>query len=348
MQQTTAVLLKKIFYFTHGNPSGACVRYRGKYLLRALEDHYNFKTYFVYPSYKLKHILNFFWILILMICTKPGNRILICQKIYRVRIYSKILLYIFKYTRSKTIYDIDDAYYVNHGDTIINRFMKYSNTIVVGSDRLKTYSHQFNKSVYHITSPVILQEKTIKEKPKEFTIGWVGSFNYHRKNLYELALPAIKEAMVPCKLIISGINRDEQRAELIDYFEAIQYVDLDIVDIQNWENEELVYSLIKRFTVGINPLRNNEIDNCKSAFKIKQYFACGVPALASPIGENNKFLEDYINGISCNSISDFKKGIIEFNEMTNEDYKRFQKNCFKTANTVGYEYYVNEYLKLLN
>ena len=45
------------------------------------------------------------------------------------------------------------------------------------------------------------------------------------------------------------------------------------------------------FDIGIMPLENNSYQSAKSGCKLLQYMACGLPAIASPIGVNRDFIE---------------------------------------------------------
>ena len=53
---------------------------------------------------------------------------------------------------------------------------------------------------------------------------------------------------------------------------------------------------------------------------MKQYLSCGVPVLASPVGENNSFLQDGKQGFICYDANDFLQHIIELHDMNATQY----------------------------
>ncbi len=88
---------------------------------------------------------------------------------------------------------------------------------------------------------------------------------------------------------------------------------------------------ITTFDFGVSPLVDHEFIRAKSAFKLKQYFASGIPALASPVGENNTFLQDQVTGFFCNTIDDFTHKIKLVNELTQNEYEALTKNALETS-----------------
>jgi glycosyltransferase involved in cell wall biosynthesis len=73
------------------------------------------------------------------------------------------------------------------------------------------------------------------------------------------------------------------------------------------------------------PLLDNEINKSKSAFKIKQYLACGVPALASDVGDNKLFIKDGEDGFLCHDKNDWLKYINYFYNLDAKSYLEFIK-----------------------
>jgi glycosyltransferase involved in cell wall biosynthesis len=336
-----------IYYFSHYNPSAACVRYRGKYLLENLKDKKNVEYYFIYPDYSIQMISRFMLVLFKIMFTKT-NGLIICQKIYRPRLYSRILYLLIQHSGLKSVYDIDDAYFVNYGDSVINKFITASNKVITGSQSLLQYSNRINPNSERIPSSVFDQKMKLRIQPLKTTLGFVGSLNYYLPVLMDQVFPAILEIKTPIKLVILGINRDYHPKLLTEYFQENKNIELILPQIKNWENESVIYDWIKTFSFGLSPLTNSIIDNSKSAFKMKQYFSCGVPVLGSDIGENNTIISNKHNGFICNSKTDYFNAILKLDKMENEEYNNWQLNSLNSISNYYYDDFTNMYWNSLN
>ena len=332
----------EIYYFSHYTPSAACVRYRGKYLLENLHKTKEIKYHFIYPEYSVKMMTQFLFVVFNIIFTKKKG-LIICQKIYRPGLFSKILYYLIRYSGTKSLYDIDDAYYVNYGEVVINKFISASNGVITGSEALLQYAKKLNPNSKKIASSVIRQSVEIKLKPDKLTIGFVGSVNYYLPVLMEQVFPAILEINIPAKLVVLGINREYHPKMITDYFQKKSNIEVIIPEIKNWENEALIYNWIKTFTIGLSPLTNSIIDNSKSAFKMKQYLSCGVPVLGSDIGENKSLINHFKNGLICNSKNEYINAIKFIEQMDDIEYEKLQITALESVKSYYYDSYVNSY-----
>jgi glycosyltransferase involved in cell wall biosynthesis len=57
------------------------------------------------------------------------------------------------------------------------------------------------------------------------------------------------------------------------------------------------------------PLIDTEWNRGKCAFKAVEYMACGVPAVISPVGENNYLVQDGVNGFLADSTEEWASKI---------------------------------------
>lgn len=144
--------------------------------------------------------------------------------------------------------------------------------MIVGSERLLEYAKDYNENTELIPSRVFEQNVGVRSKPEKITIGFVGSLNYYLPLLKTKVFPALIKLNFPFRLILLGVNREYLKSTISGYFENESNIDLSIPENIDWEDETDVYARINEFTVGLAPLSESLIDECKSAFKLKQYF----------------------------------------------------------------------------
>ena len=94
----------------------------------------------------------------------------------------------------------------------------------------------------------------------------------------------------------------------------------------DWLDELSIYKKVSEFDIGLSPLVDHEFNTAKSAFKVKQYFSCGVPAIASHIGENVTFIQNGLNGFLCSDQDEFKEKILLINAMQSDQYEQLSAN----------------------
>jgi glycosyltransferase involved in cell wall biosynthesis len=113
------------------------------------------------------------------------------------------------------------------------------------------------------------------------TVGWVGtpiSAGY-----IERVRPALEAARrkLPLRFVFVGPG-------------AVRLGALP-AEVREWTEDTEVQE-IQRFDIGIMPLPDNPITRGKSGYKLVQYFACGRPAVASPVGVNSTIVTDGVDG----------------------------------------------------
>lgn len=195
------------------------------------------------------------------------------------------------------LYDIDDAIFLNE-KSIANRLMnlirgrskpfflmKRARHVLVGTPYLAQIVLGYNKNVSDIsvtidTEVYIPVNKFTNEN--KIIIGWSGShstvrFLYPLKNvLVELY------KMMPYKLIVMG-----DPAFHIDGLE---------IEALAWSRDAEIPTL-QRFDIGLYPLSmDSEWVLGKSGGKALQYMGIGIPAVATAVGTNYRFIEHGKNG----------------------------------------------------
>jgi glycosyltransferase involved in cell wall biosynthesis len=261
---------------------------------------------------------------------RKKESIIVFQKIYTNGIYASSLKILLFFRPGQTVYDIDDADYVRRPAETIHYFMKNCSICAAGSQSLVEYIQRLNSSAFLLTSPVINHGLIRAANFSNFTIGWVGYYGAHRNSLHQLFFPAVRAIDFPVTLKILGIASDAEEQEVRAYFKSNHKVQLEIPRNLDWLNEHSIYLQICSFDIGVSPLLNTEINRAKSAFKLKQYLSCGVPVLASRVGENTTFLKEGINGYFCDTPEEFLNSIYTIYQALPDVYSQLSQNALGT------------------
>ncbi len=331
---------KHIYFFAHYNLDCPSVRYRGKYFLEELKQKKGYTYSFVFPEYSFQNILNFILIIFEVLFFRKKNSILVFQKIYSNKIYANILKILVWFHPENTCYDIDDAEYLRFSPSTIHYFMKNCSIVMVGSEALKKYTLKYNSNVVINTSPVLCHDFKKEKKPEIFTIGWLGYFNAHQDSFKEILFPALKKLRIPLKLVLMGVRFDFQREWIQKQFEHSPHIQLDIPKQINWKNENEIYNKISEWSIGVSPLLPTAFNEARSAFKLKQYLSCGLPVLASPVGENLRFVKCGKNGYWCSSSDFFYDKILYFYCLEEKLAKNYTRSALNTQPEFSYENFI--------
>lgn len=127
-----------------------------------------------------------------------------------------------------------------------------------------------------------------------FTIGWIGSPST-AKYLKAIA-PALAKVCAQGNASVRLIGSGP--------------IDLGAVPVEvlPW-SEETEVELLRQCDVGIMPLPDEPWERGKCGFKLIQYMACGLPAVASPVGVNRDIVEDGVNGFVARTTDDWMQSL---------------------------------------
>jgi glycosyltransferase involved in cell wall biosynthesis len=190
-----------------------------------------------------------------------------------------------------SVYDIDDALYADTGEGPFHRrlapksaklatALRMVDRVVAGNDTLANWAADHHREVVVIPScvdPAAYTPKTefgLGARPR---IGWIGSWSTEQY-LHGIAsaLLVLHERLGARLVVLGSPSGRPGRLE-------------PMVDRIPWslsaQRDELA-----RFDVGIMPLADTPYTRGKCGYKLLQYLAAGVPAVASPVGVNAQIL----------------------------------------------------------
>ena len=162
--------------------------------------------------------------------------------------------------------------------------------VIVANDFLYEKVQKLNQNVIKIPTVVDLDLYRVKtNKFDKFTLAWIGTpVTYMYLEKFAGTLRRMAEKYDFELLVIARKSLEKRRIEGVN----MRFV--------NWSQESETELLLKSH-VGIMPLTNDEFSKGKSAFKLIQYSAAGLPVIASPVGENTKVVDNGKTGFLADS-----------------------------------------------
>jgi glycosyltransferase involved in cell wall biosynthesis len=213
-----------------------------------------------------------------------------------------------KLFHKKIIYDFDDAIWIPNSQGKLLNYLKaywkiglicrWAYKVVGGNDFLCSYARRYNDSVFLIPTCVDAENKhnKIKDQAEQpITIGWTGSHSTLR----------YLDPIVP---VLKKLAQVHNLRTLIICNKPPKFSLRGLIFIP-WNKDSEVEDLLQ-LHVGIMPLEDDVWSQGKCGFKLVQYLSLGIPAVASPVGVNNKMLEHGINGFLCSTSEEWENALL--------------------------------------
>ena len=208
----------------------------------------------------------------------------------------------------KIVYDFDDAIWIPDSQNKLLNWVKatwkirkicsWSYKVAGGNDFLCRYASQFNKKVVLLPTCVdtVKRHNRIKDQHTgNVVIGWTGSHSTLR--FLDPLVPLLK------KLV------DENGAEFLVICNQAPAFSFPGLRFIRWSEETEVDDLLQ-VNIGIMPLQDDAWSEGKCGFKLIQYLALGIPALASPVGVNRDIIEEGVNGYLCSNDEEWESALL--------------------------------------
>jgi hypothetical protein len=241
---------------------------------------------------------------------------------------SKFIQLMLRFRKFRTIYDLDGGNYLKSEVDSISYFLDRANSVTIGNESSMDVVKTFSKSVRYIPTSIPDLGFSADIHFDECVVGWIGDYDVedatdesfsNKRALYDLVFPAFLDISFPVKLVLLGINSNEDARDIKLYFRDCPFVKLDIPLGFDRTNEEGVQRQICSWDMGLAPLIDHEFNRATSAISLKQYINNGVPVLASPVGNQQLLFEEHVGGFICNDSEDFLNGMIAISLLSKKE-----------------------------
>ncbi len=240
----------------------------------------------------------------------------------------------------RIVLDFDDDVGVRYRDKPLLRG-KYDRAaaravmVTAANERLFRHFSRYNGNVFQL--PTLVDREVFRSgegKFPEFTVAWIGTPVTYR--YIEEFAPVLRAAAekVRFRLLIIASRTLEKR--------ALSGVEMAFADWSPGAAEEL----LMRCHAGIMPLADDDFSRGKSAFKLIQYMAAGLPAVASGVGENRNVVIEGRTGFIADSPARWVEALAEL--AGNEELRLAMGRCaLAAAGRYCYDAWFGEYEKRL-
>lgn len=336
-----------IYWFAYYNLDSPSVRYRAQYPLDFAQEKLGISSRLVIPGYAPKKIGNFIQAYTSALLFPKQNSLIVIQRVNSNFIYSGLLKLLVLVRKGITVYDLDDADYLEHDPKIIHFFARECNSISAGSPAILSYLKKLNPNVIHTTSPTPDFGIIKTTRNSTFTIGWIGSFGWgHKDSLYKYLIPALKALQFECHLMMIGVTKESDIQELHQFLEGFNNINITIPKNITWRDERSLQNTIAQFDVGVATLLDHPVQLAKSGIKAKQYLNNGVPVICNDLPENNNIVVNGFNGFVCQSVSEFSQRLNQLRNMKDEQYWEYSRNARQSTVHFNHWKYLNDLERL--
>lgn len=212
------------------------------------------------------------------------------------------------YTNSKQAYDFYRD--PGHRKMLLSNIRK-ATVVTVSTAPLADHMRQYNPNVVVLENCVheAIFEHPVNERTDErVTIGWCGG-NSHAADIGTVK-HAIESVMADNDVTFHTIGTPYGKDWDIDQ---------ERYEFRKWQENIANYYSELNFDIGIAPLRSSTFNECKSAIKVIEYGARGIPTVASDFGPYARYIEHGHDGYLAKNHRDWVRYL---SELINDDAAR--------------------------
>ena len=205
----------------------------------------------------------------------------------------------------KIVFDVDDNLLINKAGRFspslrskLGQICSKADQVICGNDYLAALFSQYSPKVTVVPTVIDTSRYVRVRLPdhSRLVIGWTGissNLNY---------LSDLEEALNEVALSSAFVMRVICQAGSPAPFKNPKF----LVELVPWQRASEIDDLAD-FDIGIMPLPDTEFTKGKCGFKLLQYMALGIPAVASPVGVNSSIIIDGRNGFLARSPKDWSR-----------------------------------------
>ena len=342
--------MKNLSIFTRFTSKGASSRYRFfMYIDKLMANDFNVEiNSFFYQEYlhdkylcqvvSIKKII-YSYIGRLFDILKSSNNLYIEYEIFpKLPYFFEALLL----KRKRYILNFDDDVWDNYKKSKLlknkyDNLVKNANGVIVANDYLYEKLKLLNENIIKIPTVIDLNDYNKKyEKFERFSIVWIGT-------------PVTYKYIISHSDIFKALAVEIDFNLLIIADKSLESKKIDGVNMMfyDWSTKTEV-EILKRSHIGIMPLDYDVFSSGKSAFKLIQYLAAGIPSVATNLGENRNVIENNKNGFLVNNTTEWIDAIkklhddkIVYDKIASKSLSTSKKFSIQTVSYSCINFFVN-------
>lgn len=193
------------------------------------------------------------------------------------------------------VYHLDDALWVLEPGSYRTR-VRLAQRVVTGTEQIASYARALGATVEAIEYPIEAERYPVRDHADRNPVrmGWTGA---RPQDYLGPALPGVLEA---CR-------RTGARLTVVSGRPPPSFGEVDrFLEWAPWTPEHR-FDALSDIDIGILPLEDTELHRGKEPFKLKEYMACGVPVVASPVGHVPRVMSDGREGLFAHSGGDWAR-----------------------------------------